>query len=312
MKQAILTILTRITVAMKAESRVFHVSFLPIIQSAIEPGSEIQVYLLEEAMELWESILSNTPSAPEETPAELLKLMHFLPPLYAMENETLRRAIEITHSYLLLSPSSVLADDFRTQLVSALASLIGNLRPDANGTITRLVESVVRGAEGVGGERAVEIVIGDLVNTGFIRKLMDGLHGAWTHHQSHGPSRELPSRAVDGVVETDYFTVLARIGIASPSLLVALVQNCGDGFGQGWLLEEWFGHIDNIGTLPEKKLMALALTRLLETNADWILGRLQDLMVMWTQVLGELLEGMDDKSTEYVFPSTQCTHFRPA
>jgi len=300
MKQAILTILTRITVAMKAESRLFHVSFLPIIQSAIEPGSEIQIYLLEEAMDLWESILANTPSGPDEVPAELLKLMQFLLPLYAMDNETLRKSIVITESYLLLSPASVLADDFRPQMLAAIADLLGNLKPDVNGIVTKLVESVVRGADGVGGERAVEIVIGDLMNTGFIQKLMDGLHGAWTHHQSHGPSRELPSRAVDGVVETDYFTVLARIGVASPNLLVALVQNCGDGFGQGWLLEEWFSHIDNIGTLPEKKLMALVLTRLLETNAPWILGRLQDLMVMWTTVLGELLDGMDDKSTEYV------------
>ena len=43
MKQAILTMLSRLTNAMKADSRSFHVSFLPIIQSAIEPGSETQV-----------------------------------------------------------------------------------------------------------------------------------------------------------------------------------------------------------------------------------------------------------------------------
>jgi hypothetical protein len=298
MKQAILTILTRITNAMKAESRIFHLSFLPIIQSAIEPGSEIQIYLLEEAMDLWASILANTPSAPEPTPQELLNLIHFLLPLYTMDNETLRKSLEITQAYILLSPSSVLADNFRTPMLSAIAELMGTLKPEASGSVTTLIDYVVRGADGVGGEQALQIVIGDLVNTGFMQKLMDGLHGAWTHHQSHGPSRELPSRAVDGVVETDYFTVLARIGVASPNLLVALVQNCGNGFEQGWLLEEWFSHIDNIGTLPEKKLMALVLTRLLETNAPWMLGRLQDLIAMWTSVLGELLDGMDDNSTE--------------
>ena len=93
MKQAILTLLARLTNAMKAESRSFHVSFLPIIQSAIEPESETQVYLLEDALDLWASIVAQTPSAPEPTPQELLNLLRYLLPLYSMDNETLRKAI---------------------------------------------------------------------------------------------------------------------------------------------------------------------------------------------------------------------------
>lgn len=220
-----------------------------------------------------------------------------------MDNETLRKALEITEAYLLLSPASVLADDFRPQLLSALASLLGNLKPEASGTVTHLVECVVRGADGFGGEQAVKILTNDLISTSFFAKIMEGLHGAWTHHQSHGPYRELPSRAVDGVVETDYFTVLARIGLASPAVLLeALSSLSSEGLEKtlDWLLEEWFGHIDNIGNPPEKKLMCLVLTRFLETGGSWVLGRLQDLVVTWTAVLNELLDGMDDRSTEYV------------
>lgn len=301
MKQAILTILARLTNAMKADSRTFHVSFLPIIQSAVEPNSETQVYLLEDALDLWASIIAQTPSGPEEPPTELLNLIHYLIPLYSMDNETLRKTLEITEAYLLLSPAAVLADNFRPNLLSALAGLLGNLKPDANGTVTHLVECVVRGADGFGSEQAVKILVGDLLSTGFLQKVLEGLHGAWEHHQSHGPYRELPSRAVDGVVETDYFTVLARIGVASPAVLLeALSSVSGADLEKtlDWLLEEWFGHMDNIGNPPEKKLMSLVLTRLMETNAPWILGRLQDLMSMWTAVLGELLDGMDDRTTE--------------
>jgi hypothetical protein len=104
---------------------------------------------------------------------------------------------------------------------------------------------------------------------------------------------------VDGIVETDYFTVLARIGLASPAVLLeTLSPGSGDSFNLDWLLDEWFGHIDNIGAPPEQKLMVLVLTRLLETGTPWILGRLQDLIVMWTTVLGELLEGQDDRTKE--------------
>jgi hypothetical protein len=140
-----------------------------------------------------------------------------------------------------------------------------------------------------------------MISTGFLAKQMEGLHGAWSHHQAHGPAVELPSRAVDGVVETDYFSVLARIGLASPSVLLEAIAAIGGGTLEetlNWLLEEWFSHIENIGDPPNKKLMVLVLTRLLETGQEWILGRLQSLMAVWTDVLRELLDGMDDNTVE--------------
>lgn len=297
MKQAILTLLTRLTDAMKAESRHFHTSFLPIIQSAIEPGSEVQVYLLEDAMDLWASILAQTPS--DETPPEpLLNLLQYLIPLYSLDNETLRKSLEITESYILLSPTTVLSDSFRPQLIAAFASLHGSLKSEANGLLTQVMQCIIRGADGLGGEAAVKVVANDFISSGFLQKTLEGLHGAWEHHQSHGPNRELPSRAVDGVVETDYFNVLARIGVASPAVLLETLTSVSRGESWEWLLDEWFGHIDNIGMPFEKKLMALVLTRLLETGQPFILGRLQDLMALWTAVLGELLDGMDDNRVE--------------
>lgn len=301
MKQAILTILARLTNAMKADSRSYHVSFLPIIQSAIEPGSETQVYLLEDALDLWASIIAQTPSAPEPTPPELLNLLQYLLPLFSMDNDTLRKAIEITEAYLLLAPSAVLADNFRPAILQALADLLGTLKVEASGIMTHLVQCIIRGAQGVGGEQAVKVLTSDLISTGFLAKVLQGLHGAWTHHQSHGPLRELPSRAVDGVVETDYFTVLARIAIASPTVLLeALSSLSNEGLEKtlDWLLEEWFSHIENIGDSPNKKLMCLVLTRFLEGAQPWMLAKLQLLIGVWTDVLGELLDGMDDRSQE--------------
>jgi hypothetical protein len=269
MKQAILTMLSRLTNAMKADSRSFHVSFLPIIQSAIEPGSDTQVYLLEDALDLWSSIIAQTPSAPEPTPPELLNLIQYLLPLFTMDNDTLRKAIEITEAYLLLAPAAVLEDSFRQPILHALADLQGTLKPEANGIMTHLVQCIIRAAEGFGGEPAIKLLTQDLISTGFLAKVLEGLHGAWQHHQSHGPYRELPSRAGEKTLD--------------------------------WLLEEWFSHIENIGDAPNKKLMTLVLTRLLEGGDAWMLGRLQSLMSVWTDVLGELLDGMDDRSVEYVY-----------
>ncbi|KAF2731946.1 ARM repeat-containing protein [Polyplosphaeria fusca] len=304
MKQAILTMLARLTNAMKADSRSFHVSFLPIIQSAIEPGSETQIYLLEEALDLWASIIAQSPSAPEPSSPDLLNLLPYLLPLYSQDNETLRKAIEITEAYLLLSPSSVLADDFRRPLLSSLADLVADVKANAQGTITHLMECIIRGAEGVGGEDAIKVVVADLISSGFLAKVMEGLHGAWSHHQSHGPYRELPSRAVDGIVETDFFTILARIGLASPNMLLEAIQSVGGGDLKkqlDWLLEEWFGHIENVSESTSRKLMCLTLTRFLEGNQEWMLAQLQNLMTAWTDVLGQLLEGCDDPSSDFLY-----------
>ncbi|KAF1955056.1 ARM repeat-containing protein [Byssothecium circinans] len=316
MKQAILTILARLTNAMKADSRTFHSSFLPIIQSAIEPNSETQVYLLEDALDLWTSIIAQTPSAPEPTPPELLNLIQYLLPLFSMDNDTLRKAIEITEAYLLLAPAAVLADNFRPQLLRSLAELMGQLKPEASGAIGHLMQCIIRGADGLGGENAMKVLVSDLISSSFLAKVMEGLHGAWTHHQQHGPYRELPSRAVDGVVETDYFTVLARIGIASPPVLLEALSSVGnEGLEKtlDWVLEEWFGHIENIGDGPNKKLMVLALTRLMEVEGGAVmLPRLQSLIVAWTDMLAELLDGMDDASADCLYWPEEPGPYQPA
>jgi hypothetical protein len=43
-----------------------------------------------------------------------------------------------------------------------------------------------------------------------------------------------------------------------------------------------------MGHPSQRKLNCLALTMLLETNQEWILERLQDLMIVWTDVVVEL------------------------
>lgn len=312
MKQAILTILARLINSMKAESVKYHSLVLPIIKGAVEPGSETQVYLLEDALELWSSIVCQT-SAPAST--DLIGLAPYLLSVYESGSENLRKALEITESYVLLAPSDILSDGFRIQLLRALSSLLGNLRPDANGLVTGVVEVLVRAADGLGREQAVELIVSDMIRTELFTKLLLGLRGSWEAHQRTGPNASAP--VVDGVVETDYFSVLARIGLVSPSILIEAISSVASTSPvhgttpesirdtMKWLLEEWFSHLENIGAPDRRKLMALALTRLLESNAEWMLVKLQDLMTMWTDVITELTDGHDDKTIDSLVYSSQ-------
>ena len=95
----------------------------------------------------------------------------------------------------------------------------------------------------------------------------------------------------------DLLTILSRIAIASPDLLVSAYEVAQPGKPIDWLFDEWLDHVDDISHPERKKLVCLALTSCLETAQPWILGNLQLLMTMWTSVLIELeLEYEDEKT----------------
>lgn len=57
-------------------------------------------------------------------------------------------------------------------------------------------------------------------------------------------------------------------------------------------LSEAFRNMDSVAHPTDKKLICMALTKLLETGQPWIMNKLQDLMSVWTSVVTEL----DDES----------------
>lgn len=298
MKQSILTILARLVNAMKAESLPMHSMVFPIIRGAVEPGSETEVYLLDDALDLWASILVQTPQPASD---ELLALVPYLLPIYELGSDNLRKALEITESYILLAPSHMLSNAVRIQLLSALSSLFGTLKPDANGLVCNLVEVIIRAAEKLGGEPAVGQIATDLVQVGFLGRLLEGLRGSWIAHCTTGPLRKEPP--VDGIVETDYFSILARLILGSVNSFCEACQNAAPPIDSAqptfdqtmkWLLEEWFSHFENVGDPSRRKLMCLALTKLLSTGQPFILSNLQSIMTVWTDVITELREGAED------------------
>lgn len=123
MKQAILTILARLINAMKAESVPLHSMVIPIIKNTLEPGSDTQVYLLEDALELWHAVLIQTP-----VPAspEVLSLAPYLIPTLELGSESLRKTLEIAEVYLLLAPTEMCSDHLRTALLSSLCKCLSS------------------------------------------------------------------------------------------------------------------------------------------------------------------------------------------
>jgi len=299
-KQAILTLMSTLVAAMKEQASRYHTMILPLIQRAVEPGSEMQVYLMEEALDLWLTILTQTPSPASP---EVLALAECAFPLLEIGSDNLRNVLNIVDSYVLLAPEAMLNNTVRPRVFAYMTNLLGVSKRELAGLVTVIVENMIRAAEALGGSTGVIQVAKDLHESGFTEKIFEGLRDAWEAHQTTGPGRKYPK--LDDVVETDYFTILARLTLADPSVLVTIMSSVGDAAEVWrWLSTEWFRHFDSMANIDRQKLSCLALTRLLELPPPMtpiILERLQDYFAMWTSVINEMIGGRDDGGDNLVW-----------
>lgn len=308
MKQAILTLLSTLVTAMKEESKRYHSLMLPLIQRAVEPGSEMQVYLLEEALDLWCVILAQT-SAPA-TP-EVLALAEYAFPLLEIGSDSLTMVLNIVDSYILLAPDAMLGDTVRLRILSYMTTLLGVTKRELAGLVTRIVENMIRAAESLGGSNGITQIAKDLHESGYTERVFEGLRDAWDAHQTSGPNRRYPK--LDDVVETDYFTILARLALADPTVFMTMISS-GENPGNTWewLSTEWFRHFDSMANIDRQKLSCLALTRLLELPppiTSFVLRRLQDYFAMWTSVIGEMIGGRDDGGDNLIWLENEGNEF---
>lgn len=94
---------------MRGQAHRYHGMILPLIKRAVEPGSEMQVYLLEEALDLWSAILSQS-EAPAS--AELIELADCAFPLLEIGSDNLRTVLSVVESYVLLAPHAMVSSFF--------------------------------------------------------------------------------------------------------------------------------------------------------------------------------------------------------
>ena len=289
MKQAILSIMSTLVESMRAESTRYQGIVLPLLTEALNPDSALHLHLIEESVELWKSIVSQ--SAPPLAP-ELIGMVKLALPLLEYDSYIATQCLEITKSYIILAPTEILSDALRRPTLEALAKTLDLRSREQNKLGGESIELIIRTAERVGGTQGVSIVVQDMMEIGLLRTILEQLHEAWEASESTGPNRKVSK--INSIKETDYFALLARITITSPEIFATMLTSLGGSFEQvwGWLSTQWFANFDRMAELDRQKLSCLALTRLCELPSpvqELVLARLHDYLSMWTSVITELL-----------------------
>lgn len=273
------------------------------------------MYLLDEALDLWTAIIQQSP-----TPSpDILALLPCVFPILQSGTDSAPQALQIVESYILLAPQDVFKDEYRTPLLLALQDLLSHTTRQRIGVVPRLVEMLIRSGEAINGgsEETYNAISQSLIQSSFLRSILEGLHSAYEASETTGPNRKTSN--VIGVVETEYYSVVARLALASPTIFASAIATAiqGDNIQSPykdlpWLLKEWFSHYDNISSANQKKLHVLALTQLLglkqnppnpaapDLPADFLRQFLQSYLTVWTDLILELAEGGQDSNADYL------------
>lgn len=290
-KQAVIAIFSALVMSMGNSSQRYQHLMVPLISEAVRPGSDLHVHLIDESLELWNAILmqSIAPLSPE-----VISLAKMALPLLEYSPETASQALEAIESYILLAPKSMLEDELRRPTLVALLGALDSRSREQVRLGTVCIEYLTRSAVDLGGSNGVSIIIRDMVETGFMKKILMNLHDAWEAHQTTGPNRKVSK--LNTVTQGDYFAIVARLALAEPTLFTEMLTAFGD-LGQvwDWLSSEWFSYMGSMDHLERQKLYLLSLTRLLELPSpvqELVLGKLQDYFVMWSDIISELQDGV--------------------
>ncbi|BGP36629.1 hypothetical protein JCM10449v2_000530 [Rhodotorula kratochvilovae] len=285
---SILVTLTKLAEALGEQSQGLHPQACPIIQLSIDPNQPSHIYLQEDGLELWQVLLRRA----SVLSPEMLQLLPALTLLIANGTEVLPRCLAIFESYLLLDAPRVL-ELCATDFFAAIAPLLDGLALDALKVVLHALNTVFQTAPPQCWAAALDA---------------SGAFDVFV--------RVVSAKDTSALITTKYLCSLARIILAGPETFHQLVSASAARTGSSAdaildaLLVQFVDRLDNMSQGGQRKLAALALAYLVPTTSPVVLGRLADLVSLWSSVLalteesaaGDAALYHDDGEEPYAMP----------
>ncbi|GAA5932542.1 hypothetical protein JCM3775_005950 [Rhodotorula graminis] len=270
---SILVTFTKLAEALGEQSQGLHAQACPIIQLSIDPQQPSHVYLQEDGLELWQVLLRRS----SVLSSDMLRLVPALVALLASGTDALPRCLAIFESYLLLDAPKVLelcAADF----FAAIRTFIEGLALESLKVVLHALNTVFQSAPPQCWAAALDA-------SGWFDVTV----------------KIISAKDTSALITTKYLCAVARIILAGPEAFHHLVAASAARTGVSpdaiidALVSQYVDRLDNMSQGGQRKLAALALAYLAPTTSAVVLGRLTDLVSLWSSVLAltEESEGGD-------------------
>ncbi|KAL0090725.1 armadillo-type protein, partial [Phycomyces blakesleeanus] len=176
----------------------------PLFQSSLvitftKISAEAHVYLIDDALDLWWTLLQSTPYASPQ----MMKLLPIAIELLDFDTENMRKVLKIIESYILLSPEATL-QQYAMGLFGRLASYVGNSKAEVASNIVSTADLALMSVP-------IQMYGDALVQSGLLGSVLQ------TFLQE-----ELYAYAL-----MNYMTLFARLAIYDANLIIQFIQMAG-------------------------------------------------------------------------------------
>ncbi|KAJ4793099.1 Importin-11 [Rhynchospora pubera] len=252
------------------QSQACYDMILPILQNGINVDSPDSLNLLEDAIQLWETTLSNASSVPPQ----ILDLFPYLVSIVERSLDHLEVVVSIMEDYIVLCGAEFLKRH-ASSLVKVLDTIIGNVNDKGLLSTLAVVDILVQ----LFPMEAPPLITSVLQKLVYISLSGDDVHEP-TKTIVCVTAGAILARVL--VMNTNYIAQLT----SEPSLVTAL-QQAGITLKQNILLclvDIWVDKMDNAASL-QRKAYGLALAIILTLRVPEVLDKLDDILSVCTSVI---------------------------
>ncbi|GFT81037.1 importin-11 [Trichonephila clavipes] len=252
-----------------------HPLLLPMIALSTDVNQPPHVYLLEDGLDLWWTVLDNTSTYSEE----LISLAGNIMPLLEYKSENLQICLQITEAYIILCPE-VFLKRYGQTLVQTFLSAVTDMKNEAIDMVLKVIE------------------------TAFIVFPEDGP----ILFQPMLPfvlSLALESDVLP-ISLSVYLSLFSRVILHNQTCFGSVLQKQANesrkdvGSMLGELLDKWLDKMPLLYPVQKRKLMCLALTCLLTSNSDVVHERICGIFLSVVEVLNDIEPLMKSQNGSHI------------
>ncbi|KAG5887314.1 hypothetical protein JTB14_006458 [Gonioctena quinquepunctata] len=266
---AIVSTLVQLVKALGGVKSELNPFLLPIIQLGTDTSQGAIVYLLEDSLDLWLTVLEYSPSMTNE----LMGIFNNMPPLLDYSTENLRQCLLICLVHLLLAPEAVMRTN-GLQVIKVCDGLMSDLKNEGVVMLMRLVETFIRASPVLGTETVLLI----------LPKIFERIYDGEDYN----------------MLMSMFLCILSRVLLSSHEIFTRVVSNLAHKHKEtdlttlGKILDVWLNKMRNVPQPDHRKLLGLALTNLLTTQSVPVLERFGLIMLNILEALNDITKTEDN------------------